>query len=152
MWGKIIIPMYRLWLHGLYGLYRPWCPLSPKRLINLISLLVIIPNAHENPTILNALASRSPGTKPFDLKQPLNHKDIWDEAAVKHRHQRTTPVIYTGNLKDIKGLNFKLYNNLFHPYDINLGDHFAPDFSCPNIYMMTISCFVYQLPWEFVSS
>ena len=33
-----IIPMYRLWLHGLYGLYAPRCPLSPKRLINLISL------------------------------------------------------------------------------------------------------------------
>ena len=31
--------MYRLWLHGLYGLlYGPRCPLSPKRLINLISL------------------------------------------------------------------------------------------------------------------
>ena len=38
MWGKIIIPMYRLWLHGLYGLYGPWCPLPPKRPINLISL------------------------------------------------------------------------------------------------------------------
>ena len=38
MWGKIIIPMYRLWLHGLYGLYGPWCPLSAKRPINLISL------------------------------------------------------------------------------------------------------------------
>ena len=37
MWGKIIIPMYWLWLHGLYGLYGPRCPLSPKRLINLIS-------------------------------------------------------------------------------------------------------------------
>ena len=38
MWGKIIIPMYRLWLHGLYGLYGPRCLLSPKRPINLISL------------------------------------------------------------------------------------------------------------------
>ena len=38
MWGKIIIPMYRLWLHGLYGLYGPRCPLSPKSPINLISL------------------------------------------------------------------------------------------------------------------
>ena len=38
MWGGIIIPMYRLWLHGLYGLYGPWCPLVPKRLMNLISL------------------------------------------------------------------------------------------------------------------
>ena len=38
MWGKIIIPIYRLWLHGLYGLYGPRCPLSPKRPINLISL------------------------------------------------------------------------------------------------------------------
>ena len=35
MWGKIIIPMYRLWLHGLYG---SRCPLSQKRQINLISL------------------------------------------------------------------------------------------------------------------
>ena len=38
MWGKIIIPMYRLWLNGLYGLYGPWCPLSSKRPINWISL------------------------------------------------------------------------------------------------------------------
>ena len=38
MWGKIIIPMYRLWLYSLYGLYGPRCPLSPKRPINLISL------------------------------------------------------------------------------------------------------------------
>ena len=36
MWGKIIIPIYKLWLHGLYGLYGPRCPLSPKRSINLI--------------------------------------------------------------------------------------------------------------------
>ena len=35
MWGKIILPMYRLWLNGLYG---PRCPLSSKRPINLISL------------------------------------------------------------------------------------------------------------------
>ena len=27
MWGKIMIPIYRLWLHGLYG---PCCPLSPE--------------------------------------------------------------------------------------------------------------------------
>ena len=38
MWGKIIIPMYRLWLNSLYGLYGPRCPLSSKRPINLISL------------------------------------------------------------------------------------------------------------------
>ena len=38
MWGKIIIPMYGLWLNGLYGLYGPRCPLSSKRPINLISL------------------------------------------------------------------------------------------------------------------
>ena len=38
MWGKIIILMYKLWLHSLYGLYGPRCPLSPKRPINLISL------------------------------------------------------------------------------------------------------------------
>ena len=37
LWGKIMIPMYRLWLHGLYGLYGPPCPLSPERLINLIT-------------------------------------------------------------------------------------------------------------------
>ena len=41
MWGKIIIPMYRLWSHGLYGLYGPWCPLSPKRPINSISLFLV---------------------------------------------------------------------------------------------------------------
>ena len=42
MWGKIIIPMYRLWLHSLYGLYGPRCPLSQKRPINLISLSLCI--------------------------------------------------------------------------------------------------------------
>ena len=36
-WGKIMIPMYRLWLHGLYGLYGPHCPLSPERPLNLIT-------------------------------------------------------------------------------------------------------------------
>ena len=30
MRGKIIIPKYRLWLRGLYGLHRPWCPMSEK--------------------------------------------------------------------------------------------------------------------------
>ena len=33
MWGKLMIPMYRLQLQGLYGLC---CPLSPERLLNLI--------------------------------------------------------------------------------------------------------------------
>ena len=37
MWGKIMIPMNMLWLHGLYGPYGPRCPLSPKRLLNLIT-------------------------------------------------------------------------------------------------------------------
>ena len=31
MWGKIMIPMYKLWLHSWYGLYGPRCPLSPER-------------------------------------------------------------------------------------------------------------------------
>ena len=31
MRGKIIIPMYRLWLHALYGQYGPQCPLIPKK-------------------------------------------------------------------------------------------------------------------------
>ena len=37
MWGKIMIPMYRLWLHSLYGLYGPLCPLSPERPLNVIT-------------------------------------------------------------------------------------------------------------------
>ena len=37
MWGKIMIPMYRLWLHSLYGLYGPRYPLSPERPLNLIT-------------------------------------------------------------------------------------------------------------------
>ena len=37
MWGKIMIPVYKLWLHGLYGLYGPRCPLSPERPLNLIT-------------------------------------------------------------------------------------------------------------------
>ena len=37
MWGKIMIPMFRLWLHGLYGLYGSCCPLSPERPLNLIT-------------------------------------------------------------------------------------------------------------------
>ena len=34
MWGKIMIPMYRLLLHSLYG---PWCLLSTERQLNLIT-------------------------------------------------------------------------------------------------------------------
>ena len=30
MWGAIMIPVCRLWLHGLYGLYGPRFPLSQK--------------------------------------------------------------------------------------------------------------------------
>ena len=56
MWGKIIIPMYRLWLNGLYGLYGPRCPLSSKRPINLISLSLSFGRGrfqmHENVCIL----------------------------------------------------------------------------------------------------
>ena len=37
MWGKIMIPIYGLWLHGLYGLYGPCCPLSPERPLNFIT-------------------------------------------------------------------------------------------------------------------
>ena len=37
MWGKIMIPMYRLWLHSLYGLYGPCCQLSTERPLNLIT-------------------------------------------------------------------------------------------------------------------
>ena len=33
MWGKIMTPMYRLWLHGVYERCGPRCPLSPKRLL-----------------------------------------------------------------------------------------------------------------------
>ena len=37
MWGKIMIPMYRLWFQGLYGLYGPRCLLSPKRPLKWIT-------------------------------------------------------------------------------------------------------------------
>ena len=37
IWGKIRIPMCRLWLHCLYGLHGPQCPLSQKRLLNLLT-------------------------------------------------------------------------------------------------------------------
>ena len=37
VWGKIMIPMYRLWLHVFYGLYGPHCLLSPERPLNLIT-------------------------------------------------------------------------------------------------------------------
>ena len=37
MRGKIMIPMYRLWLHGLYGLYVHRWSQSPERPLNLIS-------------------------------------------------------------------------------------------------------------------
>ena len=37
MWGKIMIPMHMIYLHGLYGLSGPRCPLSPERLLNLIT-------------------------------------------------------------------------------------------------------------------
>ena len=39
MWWKIMISMYRLWLHGLYGLYGPRWPLSEKGRINFITHL-----------------------------------------------------------------------------------------------------------------
>ena len=53
MWGKIIIPMYRLWLNGLYGLYGPRCPLFSKRPINLISLSLSLPSGKMTPLYWN---------------------------------------------------------------------------------------------------
>ena len=40
MWGKIIIPMYKLWLHSLYGLYGPdvLCPQKADKLNLSLSL------------------------------------------------------------------------------------------------------------------
>ena len=35
MWGKLMIPMYRLWLQDLCGLHGPQWPLSPKRPLKL---------------------------------------------------------------------------------------------------------------------
>ena len=32
----MMIPMYKLWLHGLYGLFGPHCLVSPERPLNLI--------------------------------------------------------------------------------------------------------------------
>ena len=55
MWGKIIIPMYRLWLNGLYGLYGPRCPLFSKRPINLISLSLSLLSWFEPLLIFNQL-------------------------------------------------------------------------------------------------
>ena len=52
MWGKIIIPVYRLWLNGLYGLYGPRCPLSSKRPINLISLSLAQAVSSQKPPML----------------------------------------------------------------------------------------------------
>ena len=43
MWREIMIPMYRLWLHGLYRLHRPWCPLSPKRPSRTHSFAINLP-------------------------------------------------------------------------------------------------------------
>ena len=48
MWGKIMIPMYRIRLHDLYGLYGPRCPLFPEMPLNLI----IHPLAYHNCCIL----------------------------------------------------------------------------------------------------
>ena len=36
IWGKIMIPMYRLWLHSLYGLHGPHCPLSLNHSLTLM--------------------------------------------------------------------------------------------------------------------
>ena len=55
MRGKIIIPMYRLWLNGLYGLYGPRCFLFSKRPINLISLSLSPQIVPWHPSILNVL-------------------------------------------------------------------------------------------------
>ena len=44
IWGKIMIPVYGLWLHGLYGLYRPRSPLSPERPLNLSTHSLVPPD------------------------------------------------------------------------------------------------------------
>ena len=49
MWRKIMIPVYRLWLHCLYGLYGPHCLLSPERLLDLITHWLLASLGHQQP-------------------------------------------------------------------------------------------------------
>ena len=74
MWEKIIIPMYRLWLHSLYGLYGPQCPLSPKRPINLISLsLSVVRGIHWSPR------GKGPTVWSFDLFFAVSHYHAFEQ-------------------------------------------------------------------------
>ena len=66
MWGKIIIPMYRLRLHGLYGTRSP---LSPNRL-SLSSLLF-------SSLLFSSLLFRSPPPPPLPLPLPLDYIQNW---------------------------------------------------------------------------
>ena len=68
MWGKIIIPMYRLWLNGLYGLYGPRCPLFSKRPINLISLSLSEVLADDKSALVQVMARCHSATSHY-LKQ-----------------------------------------------------------------------------------
>ena len=63
MGEKIIIPMYRLWLHGLYGLYGPQCLLSPKRPINLTHWGRVTHICVGNLTIIGPDNGLSPGRR-----------------------------------------------------------------------------------------
>ena len=142
MWGKIMIPMYRLWLHGLYGLHGPRCPLSPKGLLNLItrSLTPRFWSGQSRDLWLNKIRIPVVPTKRWGLlKQfpPFHYFHQWQNTGnllnitfifdrCCHSWAVATPIKYESDLfKEIIGYFHKI------KYLIN-GDINKPSFSCPH--------------------
>ena len=87
MWGKIMIPMYRLWLRSLYGLYGPRCLLSPKRLLNLIThSLSLAEHMHKMIPISLAVDKLSFNSLWVSINNPLYplHKWIYKRHKLVH--------------------------------------------------------------------
>ena len=100
MWGKIIIPMYRLWLNGLYGLYGPRCPLSSKRPINLISLSLwsypgVSLNYNKIPRLTNRRKLHDKKTTQVNaLNQPVPYGwEYWDSAFCGKKRRKREKII-----------------------------------------------------------
>ena len=94
MWGKIIIPMYRLWLNGLYGLYGPRCPLFSKRPINLISLSLFRNN------LFNPLRPRQNGRHFSDaiFKCIFLNENVWISLEIL---QKFAPEVWINNIPSL---------------------------------------------------
>ena len=122
MCGKIMIPMYRQWLHGLYGLYGPCCMLSPERPLNLITHSLSSPRGRITeltsditvPSRLTHEHLQNPKLHSYPSMHPL--KDQRKPKQNSHTVKNTRKVVNTHLTYQTLGINLMVWEHTLTIY------------------------------------